>query len=147
MENTIEIILDLPFSEIGYHTGRIIEEAINQTYGEGSVLFKGHSAISDDNTKFDFISFSPENEFKEIKNKLDRIPSEIEEKITELLNDEKAEEEDRRLIRFKDEFEVPLTKGLVKVSTNEMARRMNERYMKMHPILQKIVTAVQAAIQ
>lgn len=147
IENTIDIIIDLPFSEICYHTGRIIEEVANQKFGEDSILFKGQTAISDDNTKMEFISFSISEEFEEIKAKLNKIPIEIENRIITKVKNEKAEQDDRNLIRFKDEFELPLTKGLVKVSSKEMARRMNERYITMHPILQKIVIAVQAAIQ
>ena len=147
IENTIEIILNLPFSEVGYHTGRVIQEVVNNKYGEGAVLFRGHTAISDTDTKFDFISFGTEEQFEEIKAKLDKIPSEIEKRVVKKLEDQKAEDDDRSLIRFKDEFDVPMTKGLVKVSTKELGRRLSERYMVMPPILQKIFMAVQSAIQ
>jgi len=147
LENTIDIILDLPFSEIGYHTGRIIEEAINQTYGEGSVLFKGQSAISDDSTRFEMISFVAKEEFEEIKARLDRLPSEMEEKVFKKYKEEITDVDERRLFRLKDAIDVPFTGGMIQVSTKEIQRRVSERYMTMHPVLQQIAMVVQSAFQ
>lgn len=98
-------------------------------------------------TKFDFITFGTKVQFEEIKAKLDKIPIEIEKKVIKKLEDHKAEDDDRELFRFSKEIDVPLTKGLVKLSTKELARRLNERYMTMSPILQNIFVAVQSAIQ
>ena len=132
---------------IWYHTGRIIQEAVNNKYGEGAILFRGHTAISDADTEFGFISFGTEEQLEEIKAKLDKIPGEIEKRVVKKLEDQKVEDDDRQLIRFKDEIDVPLTKGLVKLSTKELVRRLNERYMTMSPALQNIFMAVQSAIQ
>jgi hypothetical protein len=147
IENTIEIILNLPFSELGYHTGRVIEKAINNKYGGGALLFRGQEAISDTDTKFQFISFGNEKQLQEIKAKIDKIPGEIEKRVIQKLEGQKVKDEDRRLLNFKNEIDIPLTRGLVKLNTKELTRRLNEHYMTMSPALQQIFMAVQSAIQ
>jgi hypothetical protein len=47
---------------------------------------------------------------------------------------------------LKEEIDIPFTKGLI-VRPKEAGRLLNERYAKMHPLLQKVVMAVQTAIQ
>lgn len=142
IENTIEIILDLPLSELGYHTGRIIQEIVNKKYGEGTLLFKGQTAISDDKTKYEFINFGLKEKLAEIQGQL----SELQSHLNPVINEAKAKAEQKGIIGIKDEVDIPFAKGIV-VRPMEIGRLLNERYVQMHPLLQKIVIAVQSAIQ
>lgn len=49
-KNAVEMLLAMPFSDLAYYTGLIIEQAINRKYGEGSLRLKGQTAIFDDTT-------------------------------------------------------------------------------------------------
>ena len=142
IENTIEIILDLPFSELGYHTGRIIQELVNQKYGDETLLFKGQTAISDDTTKYEFVNFGHKEKLAEIHDQLKELQSHLNPVIIEA----KAKFEQKGIIGIKDEVDIPFVKGLI-VRPKEVGHLLNERYLQMHPLLQKIVIAVQSAIQ
>ena len=67
LENLIEMIIDVPFSDFTYYVGRIIEEAANHKH-KASLLFKTQTALSNNTTKFEFISFSENEKLDKIKN-------------------------------------------------------------------------------
>jgi hypothetical protein len=142
IEKTVEMILDIPFSDLSHYTGGVIEQAINQKYGEGSLLFRGQTALSNHMTKYEFINFGTDEQLKEIQGRL----SDIQDQLKPFIDETKANHEPKSVIDIKEEIDIPFAKGLI-VRPKEVARLLNERHAKMHPLLQKTILAVQAAIQ
>jgi uncharacterized protein YjbI with pentapeptide repeats len=142
IEQTVELILELPFSDIGYYTGRIIEEAINQKYGEGTIILKGQTAISSSSTQYEFINFGDTKQLDEIQIQLSVLQDSLRPVIEQALENNKQ----KSIIGISDEIGVPLTQGLV-VRPKEISQRLNERFMTMHPFLQKIIMTVQGTIK
>jgi hypothetical protein len=142
IENTIEMILDVPFSDLSQYTGGIIEQAINQKYGEGSLLFRGQTALSNHTTKYEFINFGTDEQLNEIQGTL----SDIQNQLKPVIEEAKAKHEPKPAIDLKEEVDIPFTKGLI-VRPKEVARLLSERHAQMHPLLQNIILTVQKAIQ
>lgn len=133
----------MPFSEISYYTGRIIEQTINRKYGEGSLRLKGQTAISDDITKFEFLSFSASDEMIEIKDKL----SEIQWQLNLVIEEAKSKSEHKNAFGFKSEIDIPFTGGTLAVRPNELELVLKKRYAQMHPFLQNIIHTIQLYIR
>jgi hypothetical protein len=72
--------------------------------------------------------------------------NDIQDQLKPVIEEAKAKREPKPIIDIKDEVDIPFTKVLV-VRPKEVARLLNERHAQMHPLLQKIVMAVQSAIQ
>jgi hypothetical protein len=141
IKSIVEMLIDIPFSDLGYYTGHIIQQAINKKFGIGSVIFKGHTAISDDTTKFEFIS-DPEK-YVSISEKL----SELSDQLKPVIEEAKSKLEPRSPIGFKSEIDIPFTGGILAVKSDEVGRVLKERYSKMHPILQSIIHTIQLHIR
>ena len=137
IESVIEILLDLPLSELSYLTGRFIEQAINQKYGEGSILLKGQVAVSKDKTKFEYVIFAESND--DIRKQL----LELRKQLQPVINAARSEEEGQLPFGLGSEIGIPFTEGALVVRPKELERLMIERYYKMHPLLQTITQTIQ----
>lgn len=142
IEHTIEMMLDIPFSDLSHYVGQVIEQTIDQKYGEGTILFRAHIALSNQTTKYEFINFGTNEQVRELQGTI----NEIKDQLKPVIEEAKAKQEQKTIIDLKEEIDIPFAKGLI-VRPKEVARQLNERYVHMHPLLQKIVIAIQSAIQ
>lgn len=140
IEGIIEIILDAPFSDLTQYLGKIIERLSNDKHDGNTILFKGQEALSDSNTQLKFLSFADSEKLDEIQRKIEALP----EKINPFIQEVFASNEPKSPIGIKDE--VDFFKALV-VRPKEIQRVLNERYMTMGPLLQKVVQAIQESLK
>ena len=138
IKNTVEIFLDMPFSDLAYYTGLIIEQAINRKYGEGSLRFKGQTAISDNTTKFEFISFSASDVFSKIKN----IVSELQNQLKLVITKTKSKSEHQNPFGLKSEIDIPFNCGTLVTRPKDLERVLIKRYAQCHPLLQNIIHTI-----
>lgn len=140
-EKIIEVIIDVPYSDLTYYVGRIIQEAANEKYGEGSLVLKGETALSNTSTKFEFLSFLENEKFDKIYINL----IEIREKINTVYGESISKQEDKDILKLKEKIALP---GLpVEIDTKAVQNVLTDRFAKMSPILQKIVLAIQSSIR
>lgn len=138
IENVVEILLDLPFSELSYLTFRIIEQAINQKYGEGSVIFTGLNAIANTESRAKFLGFSTPNELTEIKHDISGMRKELK----QVFEDANSKNNLLNAIGWKSEIDIPFTGGALVVRPKEIESVLNERYVQMKPLLQQIIQTI-----
>jgi len=138
LKNTVQMLLDMPFSDLTYYTGLIIEQAINRKYGEGSLRLKGQTAISDYTTKFEFISFSAKDVFTEIKN----IVSELQNQLKPVIEETKSKSEHQNPFGLNSEIDIPFRLGTLVVRPKDLERVLIKRYAQCHPLLQNIIHTV-----
>jgi uncharacterized protein YjbI with pentapeptide repeats len=145
IENVVEILLDLPFSELSHITGRAIEQSINKKYGENSLFFKGQTAISNDKTKFEFLCLSEPDELTKINEKLLILQNELKPVIEEA----KSKSKPRNPIGIKDEVDWQdiVTLKFPVLRPKEMERVLKERYVQIHPLLKNIINTIQLHIR
>ena len=142
IEQTMELILEFPLSDIGYYTGRIIEEAVNQQYGEGTLLLKGQTAISNTSTQFEFIHFGACGKLDEIQARL----SELKDALSPVIEQASEKHLSKSVLGIRNEIGIPFTQALV-VRPKEVVRVLNERFLEMHPLLQKMIMTIQDTIK
>jgi hypothetical protein len=143
IQSIIEILLDIPFSDLSYYTGRIIQQEINQKYGEGAVIFKGQTATSNDTTKFEFLGDPDKSTV--INETLMELPG----KLNPTIEDFKSNCEPKSIIGVKDEIDwqdIVFLKFPV-FRPKELERALKERYARMHPLLQNIIRTIQLHIR
>ena len=138
INNVVEMLLDMPFSDLAYYTGLIIEQAINRKYGEGSLRLKGQTAISDDTTKFEFISFSASDVFTEIKN----IVSKLQNQLKPVIEETKSKSEHQNPFGLKSEIDIPFRLGTLVARPKDLERVLIKRYAQCHPLLQNIIHTI-----
>lgn len=138
INNVVEMLLDMPFSDLAYYTGLIIEQAINRKYGEGSLRLKGQTAISDDTTKFEFISFSASDVFTEIKN----IVSELQNQLKPVIEETKSKSEHQNPFGLKFEIDIPFRLSTLVARPKDLERVLIKRYAQCHPLLQNIIHTI-----
>jgi hypothetical protein len=134
------MIINAPLSDLTYYTGGIIQECVNEEFGETTLLFTGLTALSNDSTKLEFLSFKD----KENMNQLLSTVSKIENKLNLLLQEEQVKKKPKGTIGVKEEIDI--AKGLV-IRPKEVGRILTERYNQMSPLLQRIFHATKSAIQ
>ena len=137
-KNLVEMLLNVPFSDLAYYTGLIIEQAINRKYGEGSLRLKGQTAISDDTTKFKFISFSAPDVFTEIKN----IVSRLQNQLKPVIKEAKSKSEHQNPFGLKSEIDIPFSLGSLVARPKDLERVLIKRYAQCHPLLQSIIHTI-----
>lgn len=142
IENLIEMIIDIPFSDMTYYIGRIIEEAANLKHGEASLLFKTQTALSNNTTKFEFMSFSEPEKLDDIKQQLANIQN----SLKPVIDDAKAKNESKNIIGIKDEVDILPVLGLV-ARPKEINRFLIERYNTMSPFVQQVMNIIQSVFQ
>lgn len=142
MANVVEIFLDLPFSSIGYMIGRIIEKTLNQKYGEGIAIFKGHTAISDDATKFEFLGDPKKN------NEILKTLSQIQIILNPVFEEFKTKKEPQNLLGLKKEidFQDLLSLNFLVLRPKEISSELVARYARLHPLIQQIINTIQLHI-
>ena len=138
INNIVEMLLDMPFSDLAYYTGLIIEQAINRKYGEGSLRLKGQTAISDDTTKFEFISFSASDVFTEIKN----IVSKLQNQLKPVIEEAKSKSEHQNPFGLKSEIDIPFSLGSLVARPKDLERVLIKRYAQCHPLLQSVIHTI-----
>jgi len=138
IKNVVEMLLYMPFSDLAYYTGLIIEQAINRKYGEGTLRLKGQTAISDDTTKFEFISFSASDVFTEIKN----IVSELQNQLKPVIKETKSKSEHQNPFGLKSEIDIPFRLDTLVARPTDLERVLIKRYSQCHPLLQNIVHTI-----
>lgn len=141
IENLIEMIIDIPFSDFTYYVGRIIEEAANNKH-KASLLFKTQTALSNNTTKFEFISFSENEKLDEIKTQL----FEIQRSLKPVIEEAQTKNDPKNIIGIKDEIDILLVPGLV-ARPKEINRILVERYNAISPFLQQIINTIQSVFQ
>ncbi|MEA3436750.1 MAG: pentapeptide repeat-containing protein [Thermodesulfobacteriota bacterium] len=137
-KNAVEMLLDMPFSDLAYYTGLIIEQAINRKYGEGSLRLRGQTAISDDTTKFKFISLSAPDVFTEIKN----IVSKLQNQLKPVIEEAKSKSEHQNPFGLKSEVDIPFSLGSLVARPKDLERVLIKRYAQCHPLLQSIIHTI-----
>jgi len=143
IKNIVEMVLDMPFSDLTYYTGLIIEQAINRKYGQGSLRLKGQTAISDNTTKFEFISFSASDVFTEIKN----IVSELQNQLKPVIEKTKSKNEHQNPFGLNSEIDIPFSLGSLVSRPKDLDRVLIKRYAQCHPLLQNIVYTILLHVQ
>jgi hypothetical protein len=143
IKNTIELHLDMPFSDMTYYAGLIIEQAINRKYGEGSLRLKGQSAISDRTTKVRFFSFAASDVFTQIQKTL----SELQTQLKPVIEKTKSKCEHQNPFGLKSEVEVPFSLGSLVARPKDLERVLIKRYAQCHPLLQNIIYTTLLHIQ
>jgi hypothetical protein len=138
IKNVVEMQLDMPFSDLSYYTGLIIEQAINRKFGEGSLRLKGQTAISDNTTKFEFISFSAAHVFTEIKN----IASELQNQLKPVIEQTKSKSEHQNPFGLNSTINIPFILGNLVTRPKDLERLMIKRCAQCHPLLQNIVYTI-----
>lgn len=137
-----EIIISAPYSDFSHYVGLLIQNATNERYKKGAVLFAGQKVLTNDTTLQQFIVFSDEacqNIIKEIQ----KIPTIIAQSIRE----EKAE---KGIVGLKGEMslaELMIPISSIVIRPHKIGEALTERYNTMAPLLQKIFHAIQGAIQ
>jgi hypothetical protein len=137
-KNLVEMLLNVPFSDLAYYTGLIIEQAINRKYGEGSLRLKGQTAISDDTTEFKFISFSAPDIFTEIKN----IVSRLQNQLKPVIKEAKSKSEHQNPFGLKSEIDIPFSLDSLVARPKDLERLLIKRYAQCHPLLQSIIHTI-----
>ncbi|MBT8357134.1 MAG: pentapeptide repeat-containing protein [Deltaproteobacteria bacterium] len=143
IKNTIEMLLDMPFSDLTYYTGLIIEQAINRKYGEGSLRLKGQSAISEHTTKVKFFSFAASDVFTQIKKTL----SELQTQLKPVIEKTKSKSGHQNHVGLKPEINIPFKLGNLVNRPKDLDRVLINRYSRCHPLLQNIVYTILLHIQ
>ena len=143
IKNTLEMLLDMPFSDLTYYTGLIIEQAINRKYGEGSLRLKGQSAISGHTTKVKFISFSASDVFTQIKNTL----SGLQNQLKPVIKKTKSKSEHQNSFGLNSQIDIPFSLGSLVTRPKDLERVLIKRYTQCHPLLQNIVYTILLHIQ
>lgn len=138
IEKIIEMIINLPYSDLTYYIGRIIQEVSVEKYGAGTLVFKGQTAISNTTTRCDFLSFQDNEIIVNINSNL----IEIQKKIIDILEERKSNSKDKDIIKLKNKIDLPLVP--LQLDTNAIQNVFNERFVMMSPVLQKIIVAVQS---
>ena len=143
IKNTVEMHLDMPFSDMTYYTGLIIEQAINRKYGEGSLRLKGQSAISDRTTKVKFFSFAAPDVFTQIKKTLSKLQTQLK----PVIENTKSKSEHQNPFGLESEIEVPFSLGSLVARPKDLERVLMKRYAHCHPLLQSIIYTTLLHIQ
>jgi hypothetical protein len=138
IKNVVGMILDMPFSDMTYYTGLIIEQAVNRKYGEGSLRLKGQTAVSDNTTKLEFISFLASDIFTKIKN----IVSELQNQLKPVIEKTKSKSEHQNPFGLKSEIDIPFSLGSLVARPKDLERVLIKRYSQCHPLLQNIVHTI-----
>lgn len=101
IESIVEMIIDAPFSELTYHIGRFIENAVNKRFGEGALMLKTQAALSKDVTKYEYVSFKEEDELHEIINILTILQKELK----PVIEDAKSKNEPKPVFNIKEKID------------------------------------------
>ncbi len=143
IESIVEILLSLPFSGLSHLIGRNLEQEINQKYGDGSAIFKGQTAVSDDATRFEFL-VHPE-QFSELNDKLSKLQSQL----NNVLEDFRNKNEPQSPIEFRDEvgWKDLVSLDFFVLKPKEISRELTERHARLHPLLQSIISTIQLHIR
>jgi hypothetical protein len=135
-KNVVEIILDVPLSDLTHYAGQAIEKIANDKYSEALIFFKGQEALSNEVTQLKFLSFNGPEKINEIQNQL----SDLEVKLNYVIKNTEDDNQPKNLIDIKEEIDIG--KVLV-VRPKEIQRKLIERYMTMSITLQRIVQVIQ----
>ena len=108
-------------------------------YGEGSLVFKGQTAISSVSTKCEFLSLHKNEKLDEINTNV----AEIKKKINTVYDEVIARQENKDIIKLKDKIGLPVVP--LEIDSKAIQNVFNERFIKMSIVLQKIIMAVQSA--
>lgn len=140
IEKIIDVVINVPMSDLTYYTGRIIEAAINKKHGDGSVVLKGQTALSDNSTKCEFISFQGREKLDSISS----IVAVIKDQVNYIFEEHKAKQEDKDFLKIPEKIDLKIIP--LEIDSNAFKNVLAERFAKMSPLLQKVVIAIQSAI-
>jgi uncharacterized protein YjbI with pentapeptide repeats len=138
IESVIEMILNAPYSFFTHFVGTTIEKAINEKYGTGALRLVGQKAISDYQTKVEFVSF--QNNIDEIL----KVVKSIEKNTNLLLEENKAKNESKGILHLKKE--VDIVPGIV-ADIEEVEKALVKRYIELPPLAQKFIQVIQNTIK
>lgn len=138
IKNVVGMLLDMPFSDLTYYTGIIIEQAINRKYGEGSLHLKGQFAISHNTTKLEFISFSASDIFSKIKN----LVSKLQNQLKPVIEETKAASVHQNSFGLKSVIGIPFSCGTLVTRPKDLGQVLNKRCTQCHPLLQNIIHTI-----
>jgi len=140
-ENIIELILNAPCSDFTHYTGKIVANLLNEKYGEAVVFFKGQEAISNGSTQHKYLSFADKNRTAEIQRKM----SEIQQKVDSIYNSVDAKQGSKDIFGLPEE--AVLIPGVLVARPKEIYSKLNERFLTLSPVLQKVIESIQHIIQ
>lgn len=166
MANIAQLVLNAPSSDLTHYTGRLIEWLVNHRHGEAVLLFRGQLALSMDTVRQEFVVL-PKNdgtaerilkevqgigekllpvfdEMREGSAALCRTLGEVEDAVDQGFQELRDEKAHSPILALKD-IDVPLLP--VKVRPQGVVDELNKRFASMTPALQRIIVAIQSAIQ
>jgi hypothetical protein len=124
-------------SDIAYYTGRIIERAIKQEFGDHTLFFVGLHTSAENKTDFMFKNVGTAEQLKIVNGRL----ASIRRRLKPILGRLAAEDKRANMLTIQEAAEIPFRPEMV-ARPKEIVTRMNDRYVKMHTLLQHILLAV-----
>ena len=143
IESIIEILLNIPFSDLSHIIGRIIEYEVNQKFNNRIAHFNGQTAISNDTTKFNYL-IDPEK-----YNEIYTLLSNLNKNICPVTEDLMEKKRPHSIIRMKDDIDwqdIVFWKFPI-LKPEEMQSVLIEQFDQMQPFLQKLINAIQTHIR
>jgi len=137
-KNILEMFLDMPFSDLAYYTGIIIEQAINRKYGKGSLRLKGQTEISGGTTKFEFICSSASDVFNAIRNKISELPNQLKPAIEKT----KSKSEHQNHFGLRSAIDIQFNLVSLVARPKDLDRVLIKRFAQCHPLLQNIAHTI-----
>jgi hypothetical protein len=136
-ENITGLSMPVPLSDVAYYTGRIIERAIKQAFGDHTLFFVGLHFTAENKTDFMFKNVGTVEQLQIVNGRLENIRR----RLTPILGRLNAEDRRANTLTAQEAVEVPFRPEMV-ARPKEIITRMNDRYVRMHTLLQHILLAV-----
>ena len=132
LDKLIDIVLNLPLSELTYCLGLMMESSINQHQPGIPIRFKGQEALSDKTTKLSFIVFASDDD--EVRKKKDQLDA-IEQNLTQLVEDKR---QPKGVLGWADEIPLRPSWFPLRARLTEIERILTKRYNQVSQIFKKV---------
>ena len=140
LDKQIDIVLNLPMSELTYCVGLMMESAVNQHQPRIPIRLKGQEALSDKTTKLSFIVFaSDDDEVRKNKDQLDAI----EQYLTQLVEDKR---QPKGVLEWTDETPQGPSLFPLRARLAGIERIITKRYNQLSQIFKKVLGSIQSSI-
>ena len=139
LDKLIDIVLNVPLSELTYCVGLMMESTANQNQPRISIRFKGQEALSDKTTKLSFIVFTSDDD--EVRKHKDQLYA-IEQHFTQLVEDKR---QPKGVLGWADEIPHRPSWSPLRVRLTEIERILTKRYNKLSQIFKKVWGRIQSS--
>ncbi len=141
IESVVEMILNAPYSFFTHFVGNTIEKSINEKYGKDAFRLVGQKAISDNETKLEFVNFK--EDIEEIKKDILALPEKLKPAI-EGIKDECGSPD---IIGLKHRIDIPFTMNLLEFRPKKEEKELIKRYAESPSWLKNIIQVIQNTIK